>query len=293
MARIVVVGSLNMDLAATSARLPGPGETVLGGSYLESPGGKGANQAHAAARLGGEVAMIGCVGDDPHGWRLRESLANAGCDVTGVRTVAGPTGVALIFVSATGENAIMVAPGANGALTAEDVQAAALDGASHVLLQLESPIDAVLAAARAAKAAGAVVILDPAPAIASLPAELLGCVDILTPNEMEGAQLSGHARPTAEAARALQRLGPRAVILKLGARGCLIATDETTLVPAPRVDAVDTTAAGDVFNGALAVALSEGTALIPAAEFAVRAAAISVTRRGAQASAPTREEVGG
>jgi ribokinase len=303
MARIVVAGSLNMDLVATAPRLPGRGETVLGDGFFESPGGKGANQAYAAARLGGDVAMIGRVGDDAYGARLRASLAGAGCDVGCVRSGPEPTGVALIFVSRAGDNAIVVAPGANAGFGPAELQAdaEALAECRILLLQLESPVATVTAAAWAASAAGATVILDPAPADPPPPAELLALVDILTPNETEAAQLTGRSAAAerslgeiAALAVELQRLGPPSVIVKLGARGCLVAAgDQITHLPAPAVRAVDSTAAGDVFNAALAVALSEARPLAEAAAFAIRAATLSVTRRGAQTSAPARAEVEG
>jgi ribokinase len=300
MTHIVVVGSLNMDLVAVAPRLPLPGETLTGLEYLNVPGGKGANQAYAAARLGGRVSMLGRVGSDEHGKVMIANLHAVDCNTDHVKITDGASGVALIFVAATGENSIVVVPGANQRYSVEDMQSdePAMAGAAYVLLQLETPLPTVAAAARAAKKRGACVILDPAPAPQTLPADLLQFVDILTPNETEAARLVGiEARDLKppEAAEIAQRLQERvsgSVILKLGAQGCLVASGaETTLIPAPRVDAIDTTAAGDVFNAALAVALTEGADMIEACRFAVRASALSVTRIGAQRSAPSRSEV--
>jgi len=278
MAKIVVVGSLNMDVVAVAPRIPVAGETIIGSKFFTSPGGKGANQAYAAAKLAGSVAMVGRVGDDEFGRQMRENLASVGCAVDAVKTVPGASGVALIYVSERGENSIVVVPGANHSLLPGDIT---FDECSVVLLQLETPIETVIAAARFAKQRNARVILDPAPAPqAGLPRELLESVDILTPNETEAAILGD----------ALE--SPRTIILKLGERGCeLRSGGKSTLIPAIRVNAVDTTAAGDVFNAALAVALSEGAELAAACRFAVKAAAISVTRLGAQSSAPSRDEV--
>lgn len=300
--KIVVVGSLNMDLVACAPRIPVAGETISGHTFLSLPGGKGANQAYAAARLGARVAMLGRLGDDDLGRQLQKNLASAGCDVSGVLVTEGcTTGIALIFVDDSGQNSIVIVAGANGRLSTEDIAASAklFDGAGTVLLQLETPLATVAAAARAARRAGARVILDPAPApAAALPAELLANVDILTPNETEAAILAGEAprRMNAEEAFAVaQRLrasGPATVIVKLGDQGvALMAAEGSHVLPAPKVTAVDTTAAGDVFNGALAVALSEGAEIVDACRFANRVAALSVTRRGAQAAAPSRAEL--
>jgi ribokinase len=301
MAKIAVVGSLNMDLVAVTPRIPVAGETITGSDFFTAPGGKGANQAYAAAKLGGEAAMVGRVGTDDFGRAMKKNLADVGCDVTGVRDVAGPSGVALIFVAESGANSIVVAPGANHQLMPSDIaaDAALFDGCSVALLQLETTLETVTAAAKYAKQRGARVILDPAPAPSGgLPDELLKAVDILTPNESEAAMLAGlPPRPlTADEAggiaRTLQATGTPTVIVKLGEQGCLLAEGkQQTLIPAPKVKAVDTTAAGDVFNAALAVALSEGKDLQTACGFAVKAGAVSVTRMGAQSSAPSRDEV--
>jgi ribokinase len=305
MGKIVVAGSLNMDLSVRVGHIPAAGETILGGDLLESPGGKGANQAYAAARLarGSQVAMLGAVGQDDFGKEMLRNLASVGCDVSHVEKVPGPSGVALIVVSAEGENAIVVASGANFLYTPELGQNAAqlLDGADALLLQLEVPIETVKLLALAARARGARVILDPAPVpAAGLPDEILKLADIITPNETEAMALTGSSekKVTPEVAtrmsEQLAAKGCGAVILKLGARGCLLhQAGESTFIPSPKVEAVDTTAAGDVFNGALAVGLSEGLALSEACLFATRSAALSVTRKGAQLSAPSRDEVDG
>lgn len=300
--KILVVGSLNMDLVAFAPRIPVPGETLTGHTFLSVPGGKGANQAFAAARLGADVAMLGRVGADDLGRQLRENLSGAGCDVRGVMTTADTTtGIALIFVADSGQNSIVIVAGANGKLSPEDVAAMSsrFDGVAQVLLQLESPIATVVAAAQAARRAGARVILDPAPAPSSaLPAELLAHVDILTPNETEAAILTGAAprrmnpEEAIEVGRLLRSMGPGTVIVKLGEQGvALITAEGSQVLQAPSVAAVDSTAAGDIFNAALAAALSDGGEIAAACRFANRAAALSVTRRGAQSSAPSRAEV--
>jgi ribokinase len=298
-AAITVVGSLNMDFVVQVERLPRPGETLLGGRFAMQPGGKGANQACAAARLGGRARMVGRVGDDGLGAELRRGLESDGVDTRGVRMSAGtPSGVALIFVEASGQNQIVVASGANQTLTRADVDEA-LAGASDgfLLLQLESPLETIEHAAALGARHGLGVVLDPAPARA-LPDTLLANVSCLTPNESEAMALLGQpesAVSLADApgvARALRERGPRAVILKLGAQGAY-ADDGSggRHFPAPRVDAVDATAAGDTFNGAFAVALAEGRPFADAVAFANAAAALSVTRHGAQASIPSRSEV--
>jgi ribokinase len=294
---IVVVGSINMDLAVRCPHVPVPGETILGSSLLESPGGKGANQAVAAGRLGGSVAMVGCVGHDGYGAALRASLAKAGVAVDRVIARGDRSGVALIAVGDHGENSIVVVPGANALVTPGDVEAAldTMSDARMVLLQLELPLPTVQAAARAAHARGLQVLLDPAPA-QPLPGELLQDVDILLPNQGEAGLLARlpvvslvEAR---DAARRLLTRGPRTVLIKLGADGVLIvdaAGDRH--VAGHRVATVDTTAAGDCLAGALAVALIEGQPLDRAVAFANAAAALSTTRPGAQDSMPSRPEV--
>ena len=303
MTTIVVVGSLNMDFVVAVDRLPAPGETVLGRDFQMIPGGKGANQACAAARVGGDsiaVRMVGRVGYDVFADHLKASLSAAGVDVSAVHaTRAHPTGVALISVERAGQNSIVVASGANHALAASEIESmrSVFRGASFVLFQLESPLDTVAAALQLAREEGARTILDPAPA-QPLSAELLANVDILTPNETEAsillnlppARISSSSAPAV--ARSLLERGPRSVVLKLGDCGCFYSDSSTELLsPGFPVAACDTTAAGDVFNAALAVALAEERPLPEALRFANAAAAISVTRMGAQASVPTRPEV--
>jgi ribokinase len=302
MAAIIVLGSLNMDLAALGPRLPHPGETLMGSHFHTAPGGKGANQAYAAARLGGagSTAMLGRVGDDDFGRQMIANLVSVGCAVEGVRCVAGTSGVALILIAESGQNSIVVVAGANERFMPEHVatDAPLLRGARYALLQMEIPMPTTIAGARAARAAGMEVILDPAPAPERVPAELLQFVDVLTPNETEASLLMG-ARPgdvSVDEARtiagALQARGVRHVIIKLGAQGCLLLEGGTaTHVPAPVVKAVDTMGAGDIFNAAFAVACSEGATRLDACQFAVHAAASSVTRMGFQAGVPTRAEL--
>ncbi|MEV3991821.1 ribokinase [Streptomyces sp. NPDC049837] len=291
MTRIVVLGSTNMDLVAYVSRAPKLGETVTGREFRTIPGGKGANQAVAAARAGAEVSMIGAVGSDEFGTRLRAGLAAAGVDTDLLRTVDGPSGTAHIVVDDEGGNAIIVIPGANGTVTSLSPGDETLIATAHsLLLQLELPLSAVTAGARAARRHGVRTILTPAPA-QPLPPELLAATDLLVPNEHEAAILTGLADPRA-AAEELLRHVPE-VVITLGASGSLHAargTDPVT-VPAPRVRAVDTTAAGDTFVGALAVALGEGRPVVDALTWASSAAALSVQRPGASSSMPYRTEI--
>jgi len=298
-ANIVVIGSANMDLVFPVERLARAGETIPGGDLALVAGGKGANQACAAAQLSGRVTMIGRVGDDAFGARLIASLRNASVDTTHVGISTRPTGCACIFVLPGGENSIIISPGANADLLPETALAA-LDGLSagaFLLSQLEIPLATVEAAFAKAKTLGATTILDPAP-VRRLPTPLLRNVDFLTPNQSEAAALLDDPNlvvtdyTTAErTATQLGELGP-GVVLKLGALGCFVhAGSVRAAVPGFEVTAVDTTAAGDVFNGAFAVALAEGKSLLEAARFANAAAAISVTRSGAQTSIPSRSDV--
>jgi ribokinase len=286
---VTVVGSLNEDVLVAVGRLPGRGETVIGRSTVLAPGGKGANQAAAAGLLGDDVQMVGRVGDDPAGERQLVALADAGISVRHVQRTAGvPTGSATIPVEeGSGENLIVVVPGANGALTASDVEVDAVRRADVVLLQLEVPIETVLAAASAATGT---VVLTPAPP-QPLPAELLGRVDVLVPNEHELVQLAGAEpgeRPPAELAALARSLSSSAVVVTLGARGALVVPAEgpVLLQPPPPVEAVDTTGAGDCFCGALAQALAGGAVLPDAVRTAVAAAALSTTARGARGALP-------
>jgi ribokinase len=298
---IVVVGSLNADLVVHVPRFPVAGETISGEGFVVLPGGKGANQACAAGRLGGVVAMVGQVGRDDQGGMLRESLSRAGVDVRLVdEDEQAATGVAIISIDATGENQIILAAGANGTFAPERLARALplIRSASVLLLQLETPLDTVMRAAMEAQAAGVTVVLDPAPA-RDIPDQLLRLASYVTPNEGELARLVGApvadepsmAEIDAQAARLIAR-GATRVLAKLGARGArLITAGGATQWPARSVTPVDTTAAGDAFNGAFAVALSEGADLDRAVRFATAAAAISVTRNGAQPSMPSRGEV--
>jgi len=303
MTAIVVVGSLNMDFVVAVDRLPMPGETVLGRDFQMIPGGKGANQACAAAKLAGnkaQVRMVGRVGYDVFADHLKASLSAAGVDVSALHaTRSQATGVAMICVESGGQNSIVVASGANHALAASEAEAMrpVFRGAGYVLFQLESPLDTVASALKLAHDEGARTILDPAPAQPLSP-EMLACVDILTPNETEAALLLGlpltrvSVSDAPGLARSLRERGPKAVVLKLGDQGCFYCDGETELFSdACAVLARDTTAAGDTFNAALAVALSEDRGIAGALRFANAAAAISVTRMGAQASMPGRAEV--
>lgn len=300
---VVVVGSLNADFVVGVPRFPVPGETLAGRSFDVLPGGKGGNQACAAARLGAGVAMVGQVGADAHGSWLRHSLAGAGVDVALVATDAtASSGIALITRADSGQNEIVILAGANGTFKADRLSPAlgAIRAARVVLLQLEIPIATVLRAAAEAREAGAAVLLDPAPA-RPVPDELLALADYVTPNETELLALTGQETVADEdapldtieaAAGRLLARGARRVLVKLGSRGAmLVASDGTMRVPPRRVSAVDTTAAGDAFNGAFAVALAEDQPVADGLRFAAAAAALSVTRAGAQPSMPTRNEL--
>lgn len=296
--RLVVVGSSNTDMVVQTPRIPRPGETLLGGRFTLAAGGKGANQAVAAARAGGKVTFVGRLGRDVFGDQALKGFQQNGLETRWVqRDPKAPSGVALIAVAPDGENSIVVAPGANGRLSRGDVEtaAAAFQAARVVLVQLEVPLVAVQTAVRLGAQAGATVILNPAPA-RPLPHSLLRKVSLLTPNETEAELLTGikvnSPSAAAQAARRLREGGVPMVLVTLGAEGVFISTAaEETLMPGFKVRAVDTTAAGDVFNGALAVALGEGKPLKEAVSFAQAAAALSVTRLGAQPSAPWREEI--
>jgi ribokinase len=282
---IALVGSINLDILVGVDRHPAPGETVLGDDRQELPGGKGANQAVAAARLGAEVAFVGRVGDDDAGRRLRDGLAAEGVDVTHVRVDAdAPTGLALIAVDRAGENTIVVSSGANARVSAADVEAAreVLANAAVTLVQHEVPEDAVAAAIAGA---GGTVVLNPAPA-----RPIVAPVDVLVPNRGELEALAGRAGDPVELARSLD--AARAVVVTLGSEGAVVIEgSRVERIPAPQVDAVDTTGAGDAFCGALAQALDAGADLVEAARWAVRAAAASVTKPGAQGGLPRRADL--
>ncbi|MFG2866385.1 ribokinase [Streptomyces sp. NPDC048338] len=291
MTSIVVLGSTNMDLVAFVPRAPARGETVTGREFRTIPGGKGANQAVAAARAGAETAMIGAVGADEFGLRLRAALDASSVDTDLLRTAEGPSGTAHIVVDDDGGNAIVVVPGANGTVVSLDHGDEALIAtADALLLQLELPLSAVTEGAVTARRLGVRTILTPAPA-QPLPPELLAATDLLVPNEHEAAALTGIADPLG-AAEALLRSVPE-VVITLGAAGCLHAArgSHPLTVAAPRVKAVDTTAAGDTFVGALAVALAEGRPVPRALAWAATAAALSVQRVGASSSMPYRAEI--
>jgi ribokinase len=295
--RIVVVGSVNTDMVVKGKRLPGPGETVSGGHFLMAGGGKGANQAVAAARLGAEVTLIAKVGRDMLGDQAIKAFGREGIRTDSIlRDPEQHTGVALILVDSAGENLISVASGANHALTPKEITEAAdcIRGADMLMLQLETPLKTVTRAAQIAAEAGVPVILNPAPA-APLPDELLKCVTYLTPNETEAELLTGIAvRDEASARQAAERLlavGTQHVIVTLGAKGAQITAPRGTIrVPSVQVEAVDTTAAGDAFNGGLAWALAGGMPLEQAVRQACLVGALSATRLGAQPSLPTKEE---
>jgi len=287
--RVIVVGSINTDLVVVGERLPAAGETVSGGRFSQHGGGKGANAAVAAARLGAHVSMVGAVGRDAFGDEALELLQGEGVDTGWVARADAPTGVALITVDAAGENQIAVASGANAELGAEAVERALrAAGPGVVLTNHEIPLEARLAAARAASGP---VVLNPAPA-REIPDELYALGPILTPNAGEAAELTGEQDPEA-AARALTARTGAPALVTLGARGVLCARNvpDTFLAPAPRVTPVDTTGAGDTFNGALAVALAEGLQLREAVAFAVAAAALSTRAEGAREGMPRRGEV--
>jgi ribokinase len=304
--RIAVVGSVNLDLVATTAELPRSGETVLGRAFTTVPGGKGANQAIAAAYAGADVVFIGAVGDDGFATQLRENIERAGVDLSRLRVVPGSSGVALIAVDDDGENLIVVAPGANSGLiglAAEDREAIAASDA--LVLQLEIPLETVVEAARCARDAAVPVLLNAAPA-RSLPPQLLDLVDVLIVNLIEAQVVLGDVDTSARLSRSaaargmhayslIERLRPLAprVVLTVGADGAFFTDRDSSWlhVPAPRVDAVDTTAAGDGFVGAFAVAYTEGKAIGEALAWACAAGAISATRAGASSSLPLRAEI--
>jgi ribokinase len=299
MPEITVVGSINMDLVVRVAHLPLPGETVLGQDYQAIPGGKGANQAVAAARLGANVAMIGCVGDDVFGRLLQDNLRREKVDLVGVQAVPETSsGLAMITVDDLGRNTIVVASGANLAMTPQQV-ADSMESIADIdvlVLQLESPMDCVLEAARIARARGAKVVLNPAPA-RPLPVEIYPYIDVLIPNESETSLLTGlpvYGIGQAEAAaQALVRAGARSVVLTLGERGALVVDEGCPAIRLPAFPAqvVDTTAAGDAFVAGLAVGLAEGKSLVDAARMGNAAGAVAVTRLGAQPAMPGREDI--
>jgi ribokinase len=295
---IAVVGSSNTDMVIKTTKLPAPGETILGGEFFMNAGGKGANQAVAAARLGGKVSFIAKTGDDVFGRQARQlfEIENINTDYM-VMDPGHPSGVALITVDAKGENCIVVASGSNSYLNQSDIDPAREEilRAEIVLMQLEIPLETVDYVAGIVYKAGKKVILNPAPA-AKISDDLLSKIYMITPNETEAELISGipvkDAGSAILAAENLYKRGVKVVLITLGSKGALLFTgEEAKIISSPKVEAIDTTAAGDVFNGAIAVAISEGLALDKAVEFACKAAAISVTRMGAQSSAPYRKEI--
>jgi ribokinase len=296
--KIVVLGGINMDLAATAARMPAPGETLIGEAFLTYPGGKGANQAVAAARLGASVRMVGRVGCDTFGPVLLEGLRREGIDVSGVaEDPERPSGVAMILLDADRQNYIVAVYGANMACDGVQVRAVeqALHDADVLMLQLETPLETSLAAASLAREMGVRVVWDPAPAVA-LSAEAYAACDVLTPNQVEAEFLVGvkvtDAASAEAAAEKLLALGANTVVVKLGEDGAYLASrDERGFVPPFPVQVEDTVAAGDAFAGALAVALSQGSTMTEAVRYGCAAGALAVTRSGAQDAMPTRAEV--
>jgi len=296
--RILVIGSANVDMIIKVPHIPRPGETILGGDFFKVQGGKGANQAVAAARAGGNVIFAGCVGNDSLGADTLTCLKKEGIDVSFVKISPDkPTGVALINVAATGENSIAVAPGANHAVTPDDIQAIehVIAEAQIVLLQHEIPVPAIRTAIEIASVHKIPVILNPAPAF-PIASDLLSKIEYLTPNEHEAAMITGHGQedetdPYRLAARLIE-MGCRQIIITLGEKGALYATPgRTDLIPGFPVKAVDTTAAGDTFNGYLAVAIASGKPIQEAIRLANKAASVSVTRMGAQSSIPVLSEI--
>ena len=299
MGKILVVGSLNVDMVMNVDHMPAEGETILCDGMTLVPGGKGANQACAAGRLGTDVAMLGAIGDDDYGALQLKSLSEAGVEVGGLLKKEGQnTGTAFITVNKSGNNSIVVVPGANSAFRPEDIEAnrELIEQCEIMILQLEIPLDTVCYAAKLAKSLGKTVILDPAPVPEHCPEELYEYVDIVKPNETELGMLTGIAeaqKHLTEAAQVLKARGVKNVLVTLGGDGVYINPEsgEEIRIPACKVKAVDTTAAGDSFTAALAAMLLNGESLEAAAEFANRVSAIVVTRKGAQSSIPTIDEV--
>lgn len=296
---VIVFGSINMDLVVQAPSIPVPGETLVGHSFATIPGGKGANQAVATARLQIPTEMVGRIGADPFGQDLITNLKVSGVGYEGIFVDQSThSGIAVITVDDSGENNIIIVPGVNGQVGAADVERLQLllPKATVLLLQLEIPLEAVVAAAKAAKQAGVRVILDPAPARSDLPMDLYALIDIATPNQIEAGQLVGFPvtdfETAAKAAAVLQQRGTKIVIVKLGKQGALCLTPtETFAIPPFPVEAVDTVAAGDAFNGGLAAGLAAGMPLRQATRQAAAVAALSVTRSGAQPSLPTRSDL--
>lgn len=300
MKKIIVIGSCNTDMVIKVDHLPLPGETIIGHDFMTNQGGKGANQAVAVARLGGNTQFIARLGDDGFGCQSQQLLQQEGIETTYVTLTEGvATGVAMIPVDEKGENSIIVASGANALLSVDDIKAAEADicQASIVLMQLETPVETLMYAARVAHEAGVTVVLNPAPFPKEpLPVEFLKNLDLITPNETEASMMSGvqvkNEATALQAIRAIQALGVKNVIITAGSAGAYTEKDGQLLrIPAFKTEVVDTTAAGDTFCGALCVALSEGRSIKDAICFANKAASISVTRMGAWRSIPQRAEI--
>lgn len=298
MNKITVIGSSNTDMVIKSYKLPTPGETIIGGDFLMNPGGKGANQAVAAARLGGDTTFITKTGNDIFGKQAVQTFEKEGIHTEFISTDPNnPSGVALIMVDDQGENCISVALGSNGTLNSQDIDhaSAQIKSSELVLMQLEIPLSTVEYAASIASKAGVKVVLNPAPA-QELSDKLLKSLFLITPNETEAEMLSGikviDEVSAIQAAKIIKKKGVQNVIITMGASGAFLSTDEGgLLIPAPKVKAIDTTAAGDTFNGALVVALAEQKGFTEAIQFAIQAASISVTKLGAQASVPYRKDI--
>ena len=290
---ILVIGSSNTDMTIRASRLPAPGETILGGEFKMGRGGKGANQAVAAKRLGGNVTFVCKVGNDVFGNESVQAYAAEGMDISRILRSEKPSGTALIMVDDSGENCISVAPGANGDISVEDIRSIAdlIRSASYLILQLEIPVAAVVEAAHIAHEAGVCVILNPAPAT-KLPESIFADIDILTPNQTETAILTGISDDPDKAVARLAELGVGRIVMSRGSKGSAVYENgKCTLVDACKVNAIDATAAGDTFCGALCVGLSEGLDLVEAARFATRASALTVQKMGAQESIPYRKDL--
>lgn len=297
-AKIAVVGSINMDLMIRAANLPLPGETVIADSKLENPGGKGANQAVAAARMGADVTMIGCVGDDSFATQLLQNLKGESVDTQQItRRENTASGVAVVMVEESGENAILVVPGANGLVSQQEIERArqAICDSDILLMQLEVPQEIVTYATQIAREAGVPVILDPAPTPLEYHADLLN-VDLICPNQTEVAALLGKPVESMDNAvsliEELTQLGPRQAIITMGEQGAVLFDGETVqIIPACPVDVIDSTASGDAFAAGVAIRLAENATLIEAVQFATAAGALAASGAGAQAAMPTREEI--
>ena len=290
---ILVIGSSNTDMTIRASRLPAPGETILGGEFKMGRGGKGANQAVAAKRLGGNVTFVCKVGNDVFGNESVQAYAAEGMDISRILRSEKPSGTALIMVDDSGENCISVAPGANGDISVEDIRSIAdlIRSASYLILQLEIPVAAVVEAAHIAHEAGVCVIRNPAPAT-KLPESIFADIDILTPNQTETAILTGISDDPDKAVARLAELGVGRIVMTRGSKGSAVYENgKCTLVDACKVNAIDATAAGDTFCGALCVGLSEGLDLVEAARFATRASALTVQKMGAQESIPYRKDL--